>query len=1794
MKCNSGFWFEYKTKYIIGQYSSNSNSSPIIRTYSSLPPHWSIAFSFDLILFNIKNWSSSDKLEISVDNNVQTSYQKESISPSKSFCTSSYYDTLKLYHINVTHSTPNVQLQIKSNFASSTSSYGIRNIILHVETCHQSCLTCNGPTSNNCLSCPNNFSLVGSICKCAAGYFEYQNTCLQQCPSDYSQNLINSKCEYDKCNTLNCQACSSSPKRQCLTCKSGFYLHIDQCVSSCPPYAPLTNNICKDPISSLKIGKYALRGLFSQTFGESEIKGMNLLTQNFYGNGLENNNPSNQVFTNCGGVQLFGGANLASSKSKITWKSSNLDPHYQLTISFKAYIIDSWDKENFYILIDNNKIFEINEDYNNFNDQICGLSEYEDKIETISKTIAHSNPAIEVIISSNLDESPYNESFGIRELYILLEACIDNCQQCNDSTKCQKCMPGYGLYNSQCYQPCPDSFWNNQGICTACDSSCLNCSGSSSSQCTACKPGTFLYNNSCVKSCPDIQYYPDTQNNICKQCDASCYKCQSPGDKKSCTQCQPTFLLNGECLSNCPDQYYKSGNVCKPCDSTCLTCSGPNPDQCITCLPPKKLQTKNNTCSLTCPDTDQYQDSNKCINCDSTCASCSAAGPNSCTKCKSPLFLDTNKCVPSCPNGQFADLSDLTCKPCDSNCLTCSNSSIQCLTCQKPLIFQPKTKQCVNSCDDNQYFDSVSNSCLSCDSNCKGCINSSTQCTSCNPPNYLKLSTCTSDCGKNQYGDSADQKCKPCDTTCLTCSGPNDNQCITCVPPLILYQAEKQCKQACRNDQYFNKASNSCIQCNKDCQQCSGPNNNQCLSCNPPKILQGTQCQGSCDNGFYASSNNKCLPCDPNCQTCVNSSTECITCPPGKLLDTVSKKCVSQCQDGQYQDLQNKACKPCNIKCKTCQGPLDSDCLSCNPPLVLQGTNCQQNCDKGYYFSSQSQKCVICDPNCETCQNVSTECLTCQNGQFLDQVKKKCISQCQNDQYFDQINQTCINCDKNCQTCKGPLSNDCKSCFSPNVLQGTNCQQKCNDGFFYSQIDQKCILCDQNCQTCSVSSKQCTTCPTNQHLDTVSQTCVSKCSDNSYFDNSNNSCFPCNASCKTCSGSSSIECLSCDPPNVLQINKCQSECDKGYFYSSIDKKCMKCDQNCKTCENKSTECLTCPPTKILDSVTKTCVSNCASNQYQDIPSMSCQVCDKTCKTCSGPTPQNCLTCEQSFYLVNGKCVPVCIVGFFQDKDFTCKPCDPNCTSCNLSSSNCQTCKSPFILNKQQCVANCNSDQYIDTTKNECAQCNSQCQTCTGPSNNQCLSCPQGKFLNGSACLDTCQEKQYSENNVCKNCNQTCESCTGEKNNQCTKCSKGSYLYKNMCISQCPEDLFQDQNKNECAKCHESCKNNGCYGPSMDECKKENFDYKRSLIVMIVTGKTIFWLVSCIIGFILDRKDKKFYSNKVQSIKEEQINQSPRDLENKQELKQEEECLESPQNEFTKRRKRQKFLQSQINSLNVNSVNITKEQTQAQNSQINSYNFSPHRTRRARSKIAILLSQINTFQDLSQNNLDQNSQAVTDLSPTIKKQGSKLNMANEQDSPFCTQVYPEESKQKDQFYQSNEKLKYTFIGSELISLFKFYDPQISRIFRSTLIYIKYLSFLFATEFVFYRGNIILLIPSIFFGIAVKFLLYQILTSLNIFLRYGAVVASLLLIGASASDIYLWFLPIIKNLYWNKDFTWSIFYAAVFSVDLIVIQQIISLFKYLSSVRSLNVKSELWQNILNKLLTSRALILHIKKN
>lgn len=76
------------------------------------------------------------------------------------------------------------------------------------------------------------------------------------------------------------------------------------------------------------------------------------------------------------------------------------------------------------------------------------------------------------------------------------------------------------------------------------------------------------------------------------------------------------------------------------------------------------------------------------------------------------------------------------------------------------------------------------------------------------------------------------------------------------------------------SDQYFD--SGICKPCHSTCDSCDGPTEKACLSCATPLLLQGTQCVGECDSGYY-SDGRMCSPCIHTCSRC-STKTNCTEC----------------------------------------------------------------------------------------------------------------------------------------------------------------------------------------------------------------------------------------------------------------------------------------------------------------------------------------------------------------------------------------------------------------------------------------------------------------------------------------------------------------------------------------------------------------------------------------------------------------------------------------------------------------------------------------------------------------------------------------------------------------------------------------------------------------------------------------------------------------------------------------------------------------------------------------------------
>jgi len=57
--------------------------------------------------------------------------------------------------------------------ANAGYAWGIKDVRILVMKCHVGCLTCRGPTINDCTACPTNQILIDGVCKCDSpnGYF---------------------------------------------------------------------------------------------------------------------------------------------------------------------------------------------------------------------------------------------------------------------------------------------------------------------------------------------------------------------------------------------------------------------------------------------------------------------------------------------------------------------------------------------------------------------------------------------------------------------------------------------------------------------------------------------------------------------------------------------------------------------------------------------------------------------------------------------------------------------------------------------------------------------------------------------------------------------------------------------------------------------------------------------------------------------------------------------------------------------------------------------------------------------------------------------------------------------------------------------------------------------------------------------------------------------------------------------------------------------------------------------------------------------------------------------------------------------------------------------------------------------------------------------------------------------------------------------------------------------------------------------------------------------------------------
>ncbi|KAF3701904.1 Proprotein convertase subtilisin/kexin type 5 [Channa argus] len=753
-----------------------------------------------------------------------------------------------------------------------------------------------------------------------------------------------------------------------------------------------------------------------------------------------------------------------------------------------------------------------------------------------------------------------------------------------------------------------------------CDPECSDegCEGPSSQQCVTClhfflkfKNNTSLQGNRCQQSCT-AGFYHDKQEGSCKSCHKAC--------------------------ATCAGEYQDSNGTCHVCDATCLKCTGPQSKDCISCDLSRALDEGH--CVEECPK-GKYQSGGRCHLCDHTCATCVDAGPANCTSCDTDKFemeryLHNGQCVDACPEA-FYHTKERSCAPCSDNCQLCT-SPTHCLKCNSS--YYVSDGACVKlECGEGQVEDPDYDECMACEEGCRKCVLSKT------------------------YTVEEDMTCVPCDDNCVSC---DEHECYWCETDLFL--SEGQCVSVCPDGFYADENSNDCEECHSDCVTCSGLEDNECLSCEDGKTLENGECvpdhevcplktfrsdDGECEDchpscascsgeeknqctkcaqGLGFPAGQVCRSCAEGCATCGRNATHCLTCEENLFLH--QHQCVEECPPAH--SVQDGECLHCPSACQECSAL--GQCTGCDEYHFLHEGLCVRECPETFYEDKEQGECLRCHPDCALCDgpnnNDCDACLdpknTLHNG--------ACLAACPSHSYRDTRTGECEDCDASCLTCFGPHAGSCTSCREGWRLEDhSHCVQsskKCLTRQYAGQ-DGECHPCHKYCHRCSGPGKtHCLSC--NQRHLLLNGTCVDECPAGYYEDEPWQKCEACHPSCQSCFGKHSHECLVC----------------KAHLFRE-GKECV------ETCKHRDTITTLC--TRPVSPATPA-----AKHAQESLH--ACEDCDSSCLECRGPGPANCTTCPTKAILESqGRCLLCCRND--KDEDTTATQ-QQECCNCTKTQGEC--------------------------------------------------------------------------------------------------------------------------------------------------------------------------------------------------------------------------------------------------------------------------------------------------------------------------------------------------------------------------------------------------------------------------------------------------------------------------------------------------------------------------------------------
>jgi len=306
--------------------------------------------------------------------------------------------------------------------------------------------------------------------------------------------------------------------------------------------------------------------------------------------------------------------------------------------------------------------------------------------------------------------------------------------------------------------------------------------------------------------------------------------------------------------------------------------------------------------------------------------------------------------------------------------------------------------------------------------------------------------------------------------------------------------------------------------------------------------------------------------------------------------------------------------------------------------------------------------------------------------------------------------------------------------------------------------------------------------------------------------------------CFNCTNGS--RCLQCNSPYFLKYHisnntdTCESQCDIRYYPDYTLSVCRECDFRCLACTGPSFEnCLSCDPMK--DGVVQMGSTICQCNSGYTVNELEkrCEKCvDPLCVQCSYNNASVCLKCthEKIGVILDTtlhKCI--CQQGMYKNYDY-CEECNSLCSECNGPSSTqclpykCSDKSYPLDTSITTCLYMCATSAdnlYLDPVTKTCRQCKSPCKSCyENPT--KCTSCITNYFLYNSNCLALCPSKYYADSGSCLPCSEKCIECEKKTNYCIIGCTK-PWIYKDHeCVDKCG-DGFAPLNYT-CYPCEQDC------------------------------------------------------------------------------------------------------------------------------------------------------------------------------------------------------------------------------------------------------------------------------------------------------------------------------------------------------------------------------------------------------